>query len=136
MGIRPGRRHKRFVAATALPAAPIVLLLAYGAATAGAIALTAEPGTPLVIELEGNPSTGYAWDYRLAGASARLVRVEECGWHERADADEKRMGRSKIFRCRIIPLEAGEAEITFVYRRSWETDKPPRRRRSYRIRIE
>ncbi|MCC0015720.1 MAG: protease inhibitor I42 family protein [Rhodobiaceae bacterium] len=118
----------------------MAMLSAFAASglVAGAVAdemtLQGKVATALTLDLEGNPSTGYTWEYQVAPASADLVSVEACEWREKAGTDTKLMGRSKVFHCRIMPLAKGTAEITFTYSRPWES-KPPAKTLTCRITI-
>lgn len=91
---------------------------------------------PLIIELEGIPSTGYGWADESADESARFVKVEICEWREKSGATKRARGQSKVFSCRVMPVKRGVAKITFLYRRPWEVDKPAKNIVVYNIEIE
>jgi predicted secreted protein len=65
----------------------------------------------ILIALESNPSTGYSW--QASYDESLLELVEES--YELVGA-----GGTELFRFKA--LEKGEAEITMVYKRPWETE--------------
>ena len=71
-----------------------------------------------IIALDSNPTTGYDWEESYDESVLKLV-------DDRYEQDEKAeglvgAGGTQYFQFKA--LKAGQTEITFVYKRSWETD--------------
>ena len=68
-----------------------------------------------VIELGGNPTTGYTWNYQIEDET--IIKVEE---------EIRYLGKKNIdgapskFTYTIHSLKAGNTRITFEYKRPWE----------------
>ncbi|MCG2766855.1 MAG: protease inhibitor I42 family protein [Anaerolineae bacterium] len=106
-----------------------ILLLAAGCGSSKEIDLGADDngrkvemkaGQVLVISLESNPTTGYAWE---------VVNFEE-GVLEQAGepefkADSKLVGAGGVQTFRFKAAEAGEIELKLLHHRSWEEDVEP-----------
>ena len=77
-------------------------------------------GESWVIELQGNPSTGYKWRLN-EGASENLaiVKVEDLGYGEPAPSDKKLVGRPAPYRFRLTTLLPGSARLHFEYVQPW-----------------
>ncbi len=72
-----------------------------------------------VIALGSNPTTGYDWEVSLDEAILELVeKTYEMG----EEAKQGVVGAGGVDYFRFKALEAGEAEITMVYKRSWEEE--------------
>ena len=72
-------------------------------------------GTPLAVELAGNPTTGYAWSVAQID-SARLRLVDSS-----YSADSSAIGSGGTYVFRFEALRTGTTPLGLVYRRSWET---------------
>ena len=71
-----------------------------------------------VIALGANPTTGYDWEVSLDETILELV---EKTYKPAEEAEEyKVVGAGGVDYFRFKALKAGEAEITMVYKRSWE----------------
>ncbi len=68
-----------------------------------------------VIELKGNPTTGYLWSYTIADESVISVS-EESEYLGKGNV----VGAPSMFYYMIHPLAPGETTVTFVYKRPWE----------------
>lgn len=78
-------------------------------------------GATTTIELDGNPSTGYAWVLDAAGSeNADLVSLADQGYAAAAAEPGKRpvLGAPKKQRFAVTGVAAGEAKLKFDYVRS------------------
>jgi predicted secreted protein len=81
----------------------------------------AHVGQPVVVQLEGNATTGYNWEY--IPADTNVVRLAHKDYAlDVVEAGVAGAGGRYIFR--FVPQEAGRAELRFEYLRSWEKDVP------------
>ena len=73
----------------------------------------------VLIALESNPTTGYSWEAEFDTAMLELTeQTFELG--EYAKEGIVGAGGTELFRFK--GLSKGETEITFNYKRSWETE--------------
>ena len=103
-----------------------------GADRGGEVALSAEDsggraeldaGDLLVVTLESNPTTGYAWEVSEVD-KAVLAQVGEAEFQEAAQEGEQLVGAPGVQTFRFEAAR-GETTLTLVYRRSWEKDVEP-----------
>lgn len=87
--------------------------------TTGAIRVAADE--VFVIELRGNPTTGYVWQ---ADVDARYLELTEKEFELEGEAIGA--GGREVFHFRA--REAGRTEIVFAYRRPWEESARDTRR--------
>jgi inhibitor of cysteine peptidase len=81
-------------------------------------------GTSWVIEMEGNPSTGYKWRLNQAGSeNPSIVKVEDLGYGE--PKGKKLMGAPAPQRFRLTGISPGFAKLHFEYVQPW-VGKPDR----------
>lgn len=74
-------------------------------------------GTSWVVEMQGNPSTGYKWRLDPAGSeNPSIVKVEDLGYGE---AKGKLLGAPAPQRFRLTGLSAGFAKLHFEYVQPW-----------------
>lgn len=76
-----------------------------------------EDKTTLVVELEGNPTTGYQWAV-LENTNNEIVDIKD-----EYVADEHEEGMAGVggkYKFTIKALKAGTTTITFAYKRVWE----------------
>ena len=78
-------------------------------------------GDLIVIELEGNPSTGYNWQAKDLDATL----LEQVGEPEFKSSNPGLIGSGGSITLTFKSLKAGASTINLVYRRSWETDVAP-----------
>jgi len=78
-------------------------------------------GNMATVELVGNPTTGYNWDYTMSPAG--VVR-EVSSDYIPDKTDENVAGSGGKFVFTFEAVSAGEAELVFSYFRPWETDIP------------
>ncbi|HUS71228.1 MAG TPA: C1 family peptidase [Anaerolineae bacterium] len=95
-------------------------------------------GEELVISLEANPSTGYAWqvDRGPLAAQSQSILVQTGAAFETAAAQGSTdvepsttappvLGAPEIQTLRFQAAQAGQTRLRLVYRRPWEADAPP-----------
>ncbi len=74
-------------------------------------------GASWVVELQGNPSTGYKWRLDQAGSeNPSIVKVDDLGYGE---AKTKLLGAPAAQRFRLTGLSAGFAKLHFEYVQPW-----------------
>ena len=73
----------------------------------------------VLIALESNPTTGYSWEAQFDTAMLELVE-ETFELGEYAEQGLVGAGGTELFRFK--GLSSGKTEITFKYKRSWETE--------------
>lgn len=69
-----------------------------------------------VIELKGNPTTGFTWIYEIEDDS--IISIDE---KQKYLGSNGIVGASNLFTFTISPLNSGITTIKFEYKRSWET---------------
>ena len=72
-----------------------------------------------VIAIGANPTTGYDWEVSLDETILELV---EKTYKLAEEAEHEIVGAGGVDYFRFKALKAGEAEITMVYKRSWEEE--------------
>lgn len=72
-------------------------------------------GQEFVIALGSNPTTGYSWQESYDENMLELVK-----WSYEEEAEEDLVGAGGIEYFCFRALEAGETEITLVYKQPWE----------------
>ena len=80
-----------------------------------------QAGDTIVIELEGNPSTGYTWEALDLDASL----FEQVGEAEFESDNPELVGSGGMQTLTFRAVQAGSGTLTLVYHRSWETDVEP-----------
>ena len=73
----------------------------------------------VLIALESNPTTGYSWEAEFDAAMLELVE-ETFELGEYAQQGLVGAGGTEFFRFK--GLSSGKTDITFKYKRSWETE--------------
>ena len=87
-------------------------------------------GETLIVRLPSNPSTGYTWT--VAGEPAPL-KLEKSTFHKKtANAG---VGAPGTMVFRLAATSSGIANLTIVYRRSWEYNTPPMKTFSVRVNV-
>jgi inhibitor of cysteine peptidase len=95
-------------------------------------------GEELVISLEANPSTGYAWqvDHGPLAAQSQSILVQTGETFETVEGQGSTdvepsatmppvLGAPEIQTLRFQAAQAGQTGLILVYRRPWEEDVPP-----------
>ncbi|MCR5698453.1 MAG: protease inhibitor I42 family protein [Treponemataceae bacterium] len=70
-----------------------------------------------LVELEGNPTTGYTWSYEIYDES--IIKIDE---KVESLGDKGVMGAPSRFEYTIKSLKAGNTVVRFEYKRPWEED--------------
>jgi len=74
----------------------------------------------IVIELEGNPSTGFDWEVKEVD-EAILTLVGEREY----EFDSKLLGAPGVVTFRFEVVKAGETTLELIYHRAWEEEVAP-----------
>jgi inhibitor of cysteine peptidase len=83
--------------------------------------ITLFAGQELIIQLPGNPSTGYTWEAKDLDASM----FQQVGEPVFAASNPNLVGSSGTLTLSFRVLKTGPAALTLVYHRSWETGVAP-----------
>ena len=75
-----------------------------------------------VIEMEGNPTTGYSWVYKMSPEN--IIR-EVSNTYIADQTQNNRVGSGGKFVFTFEAVTRGEAELVFSYLRPWEEGIPP-----------
>ena len=89
--------------------------------------IVARVGQTFVVELEGNPTTGYQWGLAEDDARFRLVKKDYA--HPGAG-----IGAATKERFHIEALQPGSTTLTFKYKQPWEAEVLDTK--SFRLRVE
>ncbi len=92
-------------------------------------------GQQIVIELKGNPTTGYNWQRELSRKDRRRIRIDGCGWKMKKISPKRMVGSPGTYVCKFTPVKTGNVKIIFLYQRPWEKTKPPERTRIFLLNI-
>lgn len=86
-------------------------------------------GQTLIVKLQGNPSTGYAWSVSGDPAPLKLTK----SYHERNKSGMA--GAPQVAVLRFVASSPGVTNLTLVYRRSWEYNVAPAKTFSIRVNV-
>lgn len=75
---------------------------------------------PVVIELEGNPTTGYTWNASTEGGAVDLASIETL----QKEGTEDLVGAPVIQRFTFVVADVGTSTVTLEYARVWESKAP------------
>lgn len=78
-------------------------------------------GDSIVVELDGNPSTGYTWTAKDLDTSM----FQQVGDPEFKSGNPGLIGSGGSLTLTFKTLKAGTTALTLVYHRPWETDVKP-----------
>ncbi|MBN8480507.1 MAG: protease inhibitor I42 family protein [Xanthomonadales bacterium] len=124
------------------PAIALAGLLAAGVAGAAEIDLIAHApdrpveavvGDVLAVRLQGNASTGYAWQ-RIDEDRAVLVQQRSSGVAAKPERPPA-IGAATIAVWRFRAERVGDVELRFVYRQPWREGVPPARELAWRVHV-
>jgi len=73
----------------------------------------------VIVELEGNPTTGFKWDMFYLEGGAILQDGEPS-----YEKDNSHHGKPGLYRFFYRGFQPGHAKLRFVYARHWETTNP------------
>lgn len=82
--------------------------------------LTMRPGQSFLVVLDGNPTTGYAWELKSLDES--VVKLEGMPEYSLGGAQ---VGSGGAYVFRFSTVSAGETELVLIYHRPWEEDAEP-----------
>lgn len=120
----------------------LAVLLAARAAVAAEIDLLAHAadapveavvGDVLVVRLQGNASTGYAWQ-RIDEDHGVLVQQRASGVAAKPERPPA-IGAATVAVWRFRAERTGDADLRLVYRQPWRTGVPPARELAWRVRV-
>ncbi len=103
--------------AAAAAAGPVTVTFAQ---EGGAQAVTLASGSQLVVQLAGNPTTGYSWEALPAEGAALQAEGSEY-----TAGTPMRIGSGGMYKFTFSARAAGPATLGFQYRRSWEQGVAP-----------
>jgi inhibitor of cysteine peptidase len=83
--------------------------------------LDVKVGQPLVIELDGNPTTGYTWEAKDLDTGM----FQQVGKVEFKSANPGLVGSGGTQTLTFKALQAGSGKLELVYHRPWEPDIAP-----------
>lgn len=73
------------------------------------------------VELEGNPTTGYTWQYKM-NPEGIVKEVKNEYVEDKQSGDAVGVGGKYVFEFEGV--KAGEVTLEFRYARSWEDEEP------------
>jgi inhibitor of cysteine peptidase len=88
-------------------------------------------GGTLIVKLKANPSTGYAW---VVSGDASPLRLEKTTYVKNSQS-AKVVGAPGMQVLRFGAHASGMANLTVIYRRSWEYNVPPAKTFSLRVNV-
>jgi inhibitor of cysteine peptidase len=86
---------------------------------------TSLAGNHGTVELEGNPTTGYVWEYEIANPDIIKEVSNEYIPDDKGDGEVEAVGAGGVFVFTFKGVAQGETLVTFKYHRSWEEDTQP-----------
>ena len=88
---------------------------------------TARLGQLIVVQLTGNPTTGYSWQIRqIAGDAVRKVPFGKSDYqYVRRATPQPMVGSGGAFRFRFEAVRVGQSTVSLGYARPWEKGKAP-----------
>ncbi len=109
----------------------VILFLVVSACTSGAVehqltaananqSIEAKVGDTLVVELEGNPTTGFTWE----ATELDQAVLEQVGEPE-FNAESDLLGAPGVISLRFKATGPGQTLLKLVYHQPWEQDVPP-----------
>jgi inhibitor of cysteine peptidase len=84
-------------------------------------AIIVNAGEQIVVELDGNPSTGYTWEAKDLDASL----LQQVGQASFKSSNPGLVGAGGTLTLIFKTLKAGTTNLELVYHRPWETDVKP-----------
>lgn len=78
-------------------------------------------GESLLHSLEGNPSTGYSWQYEVSNPDNVAISSEMTDENK----DMLVIGAPVKMNFTITGKKIGETKIIFIYKKTWENNTPP-----------
>ena len=92
---------------------------------------TIKVGESITHELEGNPTTGYIWEYKIE--RPEIIKITE---DVTSENKEGMVGTPSKFKYKIEGVKKGNTQIIFTYQRSWEKDVAPAQTDTLKFNVE
>lgn len=92
---------------------------------------TIKLGESITHELDGNPTTGYKWQYKAE--FPEIVKITEEILSENKDG---MVGTPSKFKYKIEGVKTGSTQILFTYQRSWEKAVAPAQTDTLTVNVE
>ncbi|MDQ1295448.1 MAG: inhibitor of cysteine peptidase [Actinomycetota bacterium] len=124
--VRPAAAPTSTTPAPTVPSKDRGVLVEVPHNTAASVALSRcfHVGTVFSVSLSENPSTGYGWSQSLpAAGSGPLTLLDSDYVQDPAPSGMVGVGGTRYFRYRVTA--PGTTDVTFAYRRPWETGVAP-----------
>jgi inhibitor of cysteine peptidase len=83
--------------------------------------INVKAGRQIVIQLEGNPSTGYAWEAK----DLDTTMIQKVGVTEFSSDNPGLVGTAGTLKLTFKVLKTGKTSLTLIYHRPWEKDVEP-----------
>lgn len=106
-----------------------VFAFVFGSCTSAKVEKSSANENTAKITLEGNSTTGFSWEY-----SQNPDGIVEISETETYLGKGDIVGAPSRFDYVLSPVKDGETTLTFIYRRSWETE-PPAETKSYKVTV-
>jgi len=94
-------------------------------------AIAVDLGQVLDVNVEANPTTGYAWSVAGEADGTVLKRTEKYNYKQ--DSDRIGSGGVQIFSFEAIAK--GQTKLVFEYSRSWEKEKEPAKKYTLKVKV-
>ena len=114
----------------------VLLVIVLSTCVAQADPMKAVKGIPIVLHMEGNPSTGHSWQLnKQQSRGLEAVRLRALGWKDASSVERSPVvGAPKVFSVEVTPIQAEMVFLVYEYRRSWE-DQPAEKQERFEIKI-
>ena len=83
--------------------------------------VTLKLGDPLVVQLQGNPTTGYNWETE----NKDLKTLQLTGEPEFTSTNKDLAGSAGVVTLKFKAVAVGQEPLKLIYHRSWEKDVAP-----------
>ncbi|MDI1226815.1 MAG: protease inhibitor I42 family protein [bacterium] len=94
-------------------------------------AIAVKKGELFMLDLDGNPSTGYMWDVKVTAGDATLMSRETIP----TNPGKMVIGGGNVERTIFRAETDGEIEIDAKWRRPWETSTAPAKHAVFNISV-
>lgn len=93
--------------------------------------IAVKKGEMFMVDLEGNPSTGYLWDLEVKQGNVTVVSRETLP----LNPDKRVIGGGAVERTVFIANEDGDVQIDANWRRPWEKASAPAKSAQFKIKV-
>ena len=111
----------------------VVVVIVAGCGQSGTSVQLAAGQALLVRLLPSNPTTGYRWVY--VEPKDAVLRVDGPSAFEAAESAGNTVGAGGTEIWKLAPLQAGQQQLRFEYRRPWELDVAPSQVATYAVTV-